>query len=47
MEAPALLNLLAMLVLRKSRSDICVRAEEKELVFSIGSSVPGGGGVEA
>ena len=46
MEAPRLLNLLAMLVLRKSLSDMCVRAEEKELVFSTRSSVPGGGGVE-
>jgi len=45
-EAPGLLNLLAILVLRKSLSDTCVRAEAKELVFSTRSSVPGGGGVD-
>ena len=43
MEAPGLLNLSVMLVLKNSLSDTCVRAEEKELVFSAGTSVPGGG----
>ena len=43
MEAPGLLNRLVMLVLRNSLLDTCVRAEEKELVVSIGTSVPGGG----
>ena len=43
MDAPGLLNLLAILVRMKSLSDMCVRAEEKELVFVKGTSVPGGG----
>ena len=43
MEAPALLYMLVMLVLKNSLSDTCVRAEEKELVVSAGTSVPGGG----
>ena len=43
MEASALLYLSVMLVLRNSLSDTCVRAEEKELVVSAGTSVPGGG----
>lgn len=45
-EPPTLLNLLAMLVIRKSLSDMCVRAEEKEFVVSTGFSVLSGGGVE-
>ena len=43
MEAPGLVKRSVMLVLRKSLSDTCVRAEEKELVVSAGTSVPGGG----
>ena len=43
MEAPGLLNRSVMLVLRNSLSYTCVRAEENELVVSIGTSVPGGG----
>ena len=43
MEAPALLYRSVMLVLRNSLSDTCVRAEEKELVVSAGTSMPGGG----
>ena len=43
MEALTLLYMLAMLLLRNSLSDTCVRAEEKELVVSAGTSVPGGG----
>ena len=44
MEAPAL-YLLAMLAMSSSLSDMCVQAEEKELVGSTRFSVPGGGGV--
>ena len=46
MEAPALLYLSIMLVLKNSLLATCVRAEEKELVVSAGTSVPGGGGVD-